>query len=107
MLLQLFHVLNTTSANAFLCHFEKQWLSDCPKDFSPNIFRRNVDDIFVTFISPEQLKKFVEYMNTKHPNIKFPFEHEYNDTFSFLDVKISRENNKLTASVYRKPIFGH
>ena len=95
-------ILNKIS---FLCHFEKQWLSDCPQYFCPNIYRRYVDDIFVTFNSHEQLKKFVEYMNTKHPNIKFTFEHELNNTFSFLDVKISRENNKLTTSVYRKPTF--
>ena len=44
-------------------------------------------------------------MNKKHPNIKFTFEHEYNNTFLFLDVKICRENNKLTTSVYRKPTF--
>ena len=51
------------------------------------------------------MKKFVEYMNTKHPNIKFTFEQEHNNYFSFLDVKICRENNKLTTSVYRKPTF--
>ena len=96
--------LGPTLAKAFLCHFEKQWLSDCPQDFCPNIYRRYVDDIFVTFNSYQQLKKFVEYMNTKHPNIKFTFEHEHN-SFSFLDVKICRENNKLTTSVYRKPTF--
>ena len=44
-------------------------------------------------------------MNTKHFSIKFTFEHEHNNTFSFLDVKICRENNKLTTSVYRKPTF--
>ena len=53
----------------------------------------------------EQLKKFLEYMNTKHLNIKFTFEHEHNSSFSFLDVKMCRENNKLTTSVYRKPTF--
>ena len=63
--------LGPTLANVFLCHFEKQWLSDCPQDFCPNICRRYVDDISVTFNTYEQLKKFVEYMNTKHPNIKF------------------------------------
>ena len=94
--------LRPTFANAFLCHFDKQWLSDCLQDFCPNIYRRYVDDIFVTFNSYEQLKKFVEYMSTKHPNIKFTFEHEHNNSFSFLDVKICRENNKLTTSVYRK-----
>ena len=49
------------------------------------------------------MKKFV--LNTKHSNIKFTFEHEHNNSFSFLDVKICRENNKLTTSVYRKPTF--
>ena len=51
------------------------------------------------------MKTFVEYMNTKYPNIKFTFEHEHNNSFSFLDVKICRENNKLTTSAYRKPTF--
>ena len=51
------------------------------------------------------MKKFVEYMNTKHPNIKFTFEHEHNNSFLFLEVKPCRENNKLTTSVYRKPTF--
>ena len=32
--------LGPTLANAFLCHFEKKWLSEC---------KRYVDDIFVTF----------------------------------------------------------
>ena len=51
------------------------------------------------------MKKFVEYMNKKHPNIKLTVEHEHNSSFSFLDVKICRENNKLTTSVYRKHTF--
>ena len=44
-------------------------------------------------------------MNTKHPNIKFTFEHEDNDTFLFLDVKICHLNNKFTSSVHRKSTF--
>ena len=91
------------SVNGFLCHFEK--FSDCPKDFCPNIYRRYVDDNFVNFNSNEQLKKFAEYMNAKHLNIKFTFEHEYNNTFSFLDFKICRKNNKLTTSLFRKSTF--
>ena len=39
------------------------------------------------------------------PNIKFTFEYEHNNSFSFLDVKICHENNKLTTFVYRKPTF--
>ena len=52
-------------ANAFLCHFEKQWLSECPPDFLPKVFKRYVDDIFVMFLCQSHLKDFVNYMNTK------------------------------------------
>ena len=97
--------LGPTLANAFFCHFKKHWLSDCPQDFCPNIYRRYADDTFATSNSHEQLKKFLDYMNTKYPNIKFTFEHEHNNSFSLLDVKICRQNNKLTASVFRKPTF--
>ena len=33
------------------------------------------------------------------------FEHEHNNTFSFLGVKICRENNKLKTSAYREVDF--
>ena len=84
----------------FLCHFEKQWSSDCQQEFCSNIYKRHAGDTFVTFSSQEQLKKFVEYLKIKHQHIKFTFEH--NNSFQFLDVKICRGNNKLTTSVYRK-----
>ena len=96
--------LGRTLANAFLCLFEKKCLSECPVEFLPSVCKRYVDDIFVTFNSYSQLLKFVDYMNHQHPNIKFTFEVEKND-FSFLDVKICRENNKFTTSVFRKPTF--
>ena len=44
-------------------------------------------------------------MNHQHLNIRFTFDGEKNNNFSFLDVKICRENNKFTTSVFRKPIF--
>ena len=92
-------------ANAFLCHFEKQWLSECPPNFLPKVSKRYVNDIFVMFLCQSHLKDFVNYMNTKHPNIKFTSEFEQNDFFSFLDVKITRSNNQLITSVFRKGTF--
>ena len=47
----------------------------------------------------------MNYINTKHPNIKFTSEFEENDSFSFLDVKITRRNNRLVTSVFHKAIF--
>ena len=41
----------------------------------------------------------------KNSNIKFTSEIEMNKSLSFLDIKIVRENNKFTTSVYRKPTF--
>ena len=91
--------------NAYLCHFEKQWLSECPPDFLPRVFKRYVDDIFVMFLCQSHLKDFVNCMNTKHPNIKFTSEFEQNDFFSFLDVKITHSNNQLITLVFRKATF--
>ena len=57
------------------------------------------------FLCQSHLKDFVNYMNTKHPNIKFTSEFEENDSFSFLDVKITRRNNQLVTSVFCKATF--
>ena len=84
--------LGPTLATAFLCHFEKNWLNECPSQFKPVVYKRYVDDIFVLFKSKEHLKLFVNYMNSKHRNIKFIFETEDSNNFSFLDVKITQQN---------------
>ena len=52
--------LGFTLANAFLCHYEKEWLDNCPSHFKPIVCRRYVDDIFVLFSSKEHLQPFVE-----------------------------------------------
>ena len=97
--------LGPTLANAFLCHYEKEWLDNCPSHFKPIVYRRYVDDIFVLFSSKEHLQPFVDYMNKQHRCIKFTSETEKNNTFSFLDINITRQNNQLKTSAYRKPTF--
>ena len=42
--------LGPTLANAFLCHYEKKWLDNCPIHFKPVIYKRYVG-IFVLFSS--------------------------------------------------------
>ena len=74
-------LLGPTLANAFLCYYEKKWLRECPEKFLPNVYKRYVDDIFVTFDSYSQLLKFVDYMNHQHSNLKFTFEVEQNNFF--------------------------
>ena len=42
-------------------------------------------------------------MYQRHPNINFSFEKD--DVFSFLDVKVVREEGKFSTTVFRKPTF--
>ena len=69
------------------------------------IYRRFVDDTFLLFRSKDHVEKFRNYLTKQHKNIKFTSEIEENSSLSFLDIKISRENNKSVTSVYRKPTF--
>ena len=77
-----------------MCHYEKEWLDSYPIEFKPKLYKRYVDDIFVKFWSRDHMKKFVNYMNTKHPNIRFIFEIEDQNSLSFLDIKIIRNIEK-------------
>ena len=97
--------LGPTLANAFLCHYEKEWLENCPSYFKPVVYKRYVDDIFVLFSSKEHLQFFVDYMNKQHRCLKFTSETEINNSFSFLDINIIRKNNQFKTSVYKKPTF--
>ena len=86
--------LGPTLANAFLCYYEKKWLDSCPVEFKPKLCKMYVDDISVVFQSGDHVKKFVDFMNTKHRNIRFTFEIEDQNSFSFLDIKIIKSTEK-------------
>ena len=98
-------LLGPTLANAFLVHFEKNWLQNCSSDFKPHYYRRYVDDIFVLFTSPKHLEAFRNFLNGRHANMSFTIEREKQNRMSFLDIAIIREDKTFTTSVYRKPIF--
>ena len=44
-------------------------------------------------------------MNSKYKNIKFTFETEDSNNFSFLDVKITRKNKRFVTSIFRRATF--
>ena len=75
--------LGPNFANIFLCVHEIIWLEKCLPEFRPVIYKRYLQNV----------------------NIRFTSEIEMNNWLSFLDIKIVRENNKFTISVYRKPSF--
>ena len=97
--------LGPTLANLFLVYYEHKWLEKCPLQFRPKYYRRYIDDIFLMFESRDHVKKFFKYMNSRHPNIQFTCEEESNNKISFLDISVTRINNKLITSLYRKKTF--
>ena len=64
-----------------------------------------MDDIFVMFKKRDHVKTFLRYIDSRHRNIKFTCEEEKNNKISFLDISISRNNNALETSIFRKPTF--
>ena len=97
--------LGPALVNVFLFYHKNVWLQNCPSEFKPAIYRRYVDDTFLLFRSKHYIEKLQNYLNRQHKNDRFTFETENKNSISFLDIKISRDNNKFTTSVYRKLIF--
>ena len=97
--------LGPTLANLFLCHWEEIWLRKCPKQFSPSYYKRYMDDTFVLFKCENDVKKFHKYIGSRHKNFSFTFESEHNDSLSFLDVLVTRDQDSFSSSLYRKPTF--
>ena len=93
--------LRPTLTNVFLCHHEKTWLQNCPSEFKPVIYRIYVDDTFLIFRSKHHIEKFRNYLNRQRKKIKFTSETENGNSIPFLDIKITRNNNKFMTSVYR------
>ena len=92
-------------ANIFLNHFETVHLNSCPPEIKPTLYRRYLDDTFILFRSEMQARAFFDYFSEKHDSIKFTIETEQNESLSFLDVKVTKQNNKFITSVYRKATF--
>ena len=54
--------LGRTMANVFLCHFEEQWMSDCPTDYKHISYRRYVEDTLLLFSSELHVTKLLNYI---------------------------------------------
>ena len=97
--------IGPTLANIFMCHQETRWLEDCPTEFKPIYYRRYVDDTFLCFSSPDHYSLFLDYLNSKHENIRFTHELPINNNIPFLDLNITFTGNKFQTNIYRKPTF--
>ena len=97
--------LGPALANAFLNHYEKLLLEECPLSFAPLFYAEYVDYILILQQSEEDYSRLTDYLSSKHPNINFTFEIEDNDCSAFLDGNMYSPEVKLSLSVHHEDTF--
>jgi len=71
----------------------------------PSIWFSYVDDSFSLCDSTDTAFRFLDFPNSRHPNIKFTMELEENREIPFLDVCIKRDHNTFSTTVHHKKTF--
>ena len=94
--------LASVLANIFMGFHESKWLNEYNLN-KPKFYLRYVDDILAAFDNEQDSLNFLNFLNNRHPNIKFTIEKQINHSITFLDVFISGINNQnLTLETYHK-----
>ncbi|KAJ8032973.1 Zonadhesin [Holothuria leucospilota] len=92
-------------ANLFMGNLEKEFLSR--QNLRPQIWLRFIDDIFMIWPHAEDnLKIFVENINSFHPTIKFTSDSS-RVSVHFLDTTVTIENGSLKTDLFNKPTDKH
>ena len=66
------------------------------------LWLRYVDDTF-TAVHKDEIDDFHEHLNGQNADIQFTKEIEENGKIPFLDCLVTRDNNELRTTIYRKP----
>ena len=92
--------------NLFVGYVEEQIFNqfDGPK---PELFGCYIDDCLeATSYTKEELERFISFVNSFHPVLKFTWEISETSVI-FLDINISVQDNDLATSVHYKPTDSH
>ena len=88
--------------NIFMGFHESKWLNKYNLS-KPKFYLRYVDDILAAFDNEQDSLNF---LNNRHPNIKFTIEKQNNHSIVFLNVFISGLNNQnLKLQTYHKSTY--
>ena len=86
-------------ANLVMETVENKALKDSA--IAPRFWCRYIDDTFL-IINNDHVDAFYNWINTIEDSIKFTVEKENNGALPFLDVKVTRDSNKLVTVTYHK-----
>ena len=87
----------------FMDQLEQKMLETAEK--TPALYKRYVDDNLMTWEHGEEdLKRFFEHCNSRHPNIKFTWETSLDrPAVSYMDAAISIKDGQIEHELYQKP----
>ena len=92
-------------ANIFMGFYESKCLNEYNLN-KPKFYLRYVDDVLAAFDKEQDSLNFLNFLNKRHPNIKFTIDKQVNHFIAFLDVFISGINNQnLTLQIYHKSTY--
>ena len=97
--------LGPSLANSFMCSLEQRYLSSCPSQFKPILYRRYVDDTVCLFKDRNDIDLFLNYINNIHSNSQFTVEVENCSSLPFLDILVEKTSNSFSTSLFRKKTF--
>ena len=84
---------------------ESKWFNEYNLN-KPKLYLRYVNDILAALDNEQDSLNFYNFLNNRHPNIKFTVEKKINDSVAFLDVFISVINNQnRTLQTYHKSTY--
>ena len=87
-------------AEVVMQHVEERALATCRQTIP--LWLRYVDDTF-TAVHNDEIDDFHDHLNEQNADIQFTKVIEENGKLAFLDCLVSRDNNELHTTVYRKP----
>ena len=93
-------VLSTIISNIYMEYFEEVALESAP--LKPAVWLRYVDDTFILWLHVEDIHILFKHVNKIRPSIQFTIEKEENNKLAFLNVLVTRTDNKIPTSVFRK-----
>ena len=86
--------------NIFMGFHESKWLNEYNLN-KPKLYLRYVDDILAAFHNEQDSLNFLNFLNNRHPNIKFTIEKQNNHSIAFHSIN----NQNLTLQTYYKSTY--
>src|SRR5436190_8870355 len=93
-------------SNIYLNFIENEYIFSQKNKYKDKIvlYFRYVDDTLLLFDgNNRQLCLLLNYLNGITPKLKFTLENEVEHRINFLDLTITKMNNRFDFNIYRKP----